>query len=140
MNKADRDKRRLEQSPDRQRRQTLQLIAAVTALGSGLGVHLPTALAAGVARTPPPPGMLPEQQKPQAGPGQGKPKAPRPGASQAKPIPAMPGASQAKPIPAMPGATQAKPIPAQPGASQFKIRPETEEALPDQELNAPVPR
>lgn len=120
-----------EEQPDLGRRHTMQLFAAVTALGTGLGVHLSTALATGISTTPPRPGMMQEQQPQNTEGKPAKPKQHRPGATQAKPIPARPGATQAKPVPAnrgssqmkiSPGSMQGKVHQARPGASEIKLQ------------------
>jgi hypothetical protein len=102
--------------PDLERRRTLQLIAAITALGTGLGVHLSTALGAGPAPAPPRP--RPRYFKVE--------RPPRPGISQVKPVPAYPGATHLKGgaptaiYGKVPGAIQDKHYP---GAMQLKGAP-----------------
>jgi hypothetical protein len=109
--------------PDLQRRRITKLIAAVTVLGTGLGVNMREVFAADVR---PPADKLKWEKEP----------AQQPAINQFKvetQAPARPGVVQDKHVPpaeygkiTRPGATQAKPIPAKPAATQLKNVPPAE--------------
>jgi len=116
MKKRPTDKTPSTDQQDPQRRRISKLIAAVTVLGTGLGVNMREVFA---EDTKPSSSdiKLEKTQSPQPGTRQFKVESPtRPGATQAKPVPARPGVMQDKHMPSV----EHTKIESRPGAGMLK--------------------